>query len=282
MTELSPTLLYGLVLLAAMAHALWNIAVKGAGDPALMLAMIRAVAFPLGIAMAVTAGLPDLETALWIAVAALAHYAYYILLIRSYALGDMGQVYPIARGTPPIILAAVGVLFAGEILTPMQAAGVGVCCLGILLVSGGAGASLRATGMALATAASIAAYSYCGTMGTRSAGSPIMFLGYLEILSSGGVIAWALVARRDTLLCFVRRHAAVGLGAGVLSTAGYLAFLTAVTVLPMAPVAAVRESSVLFGAILSASVLREGFAARRLLAAAFVLTGISLIALAGG
>src|SRR5712672_456650 len=118
--RLSPLLLYGLVLLSAMAHAAWNALVKNAADRLLMMAAIRLVGLTYGLFMLPFVPWPCAVEWMWLALATLAVFAYYGLLIQSYRIGDMSLVYPIARGIAPVLLALIAFLAIDERLSLLQ------------------------------------------------------------------------------------------------------------------------------------------------------------------
>ena len=152
--------------------------------------------------------------------------------------------------------------------------------LGIMALSLGAGAGSAAVGFALATGTSVAAYSFLAGMGVREGGTVLGFQAWLEVVNGVGMVGWALLTRRETAVSYARHHGRTGLMAGLLSVAGFLAFLAAARALPLGPVVALRETSIIFGAILGTVVLREAFGGRRLAASATVAFGIALLALA--
>jgi drug/metabolite transporter (DMT)-like permease len=275
-------LAYGLVLLAAAAQAGWNAWLKAADDRLLTMAAIRTVGLCLGVAALPFVPAPDPESWRALAAAALAHYAYYGLLFASYRAGDLGIVHGIARGTSPLVLVAVGWAVLDERLTAGQTAAVLLSCGGIGLLALGAGATRIAVGLALATGLSIAAYSFLGGVGVRRAGTALGFQAWLEIATGIGVVAWTWATRdRAAIRTWMRRNACPGLVAGFAAVGSYLAYLSAVTVLPIAPVAALRESSVLFSALIGAIAFRERFGARRVLGAFLVASGIVALSALG-
>jgi drug/metabolite transporter (DMT)-like permease len=151
--------------------------------------------------------------------------------------------------------------------------------LGIMALSFGAGASRQAVGFALATGVSVATYSFFAGLGVRTAGTVLGFQACLEIVTGLGMVGYALLARRADLLGYARRYGAVGLFAGAVSVLGFLAYLLAARSLPLGPVTALRETSVIFGAVLGTIVLREGFGLRRMGASLLVTVGIALLAM---
>jgi drug/metabolite transporter (DMT)-like permease len=274
-----PETLYGLVLAAAVAHATWNALLKSSSDPMLMLAAIRAVGLIFGLSLLPFVSLPPPEVWPWLLACAFAHYAYYALLLRCYRHGDMSLVYPLARGAAPLLLAAIAYLAIGEALNHWQMVAVALTSSGIMLLAFGKGRNGVAAAFGLATAASVASYSFLGGVGVRLNGSVWGFQACLEILTSLPILAFAGIRRGKAVAAFARSQWPKGLFAGAISTAGYLTYQLAVTVLPLAPVAALRESSALFGAVIGTLVFKEGFGATRLIAAGLVTSGIVLLGL---
>jgi drug/metabolite transporter (DMT)-like permease len=133
-------------------------------------------------------------------------------------------------------------------------------------------------GYALATGVSIAGYSLLGGLGVRSSANVFTFQAWLEIVTGIGFLVFAIARRRRDMRAFAKANGAVGAAAGVLSVGGYLAFLTAAQTLPLAPVAALRETSLIFGAVIGAVVFKEQFGLRRIAAAGLVAAGVMAIA----
>jgi drug/metabolite transporter (DMT)-like permease len=278
---LSPLSLYTLVFLSAVAHASWNALVKNAGDRLLMMGAIRAVGLTYGLVMLPFVPWPSAVTVGWLTCATVAVFAYYGLLIQLYRIGDMSLVYPIARGSAPILLALIAFLTIDERLSSLQIAAVTLTCAGILMLVVGKGGDRIAIALAIATGISIAAYSFFGALGVRASADVLGFQAWLEILTGIGVVSFIAIRRGSAIGAFIRVHYPMGLLAGVLSVAGYLAYLAAAQILPLGPVSALRESSVIFGTVIGAIALREGFAARRIAAAIMVTSGVVALALAG-
>jgi drug/metabolite transporter (DMT)-like permease len=275
---MSAALLYGLVILSAIANAVWNALVKSAGDRALTMVAIRTVGTVLGLVALPFVDWPAPESWKWLAVTAVVMFAYYALLVRSYGVGDMSVVYPLARGLAPVLTTIAAFLAIGEALSTGQIAAVVMISIGIMTLSFGAGASRTAVGFALATGVSVATYSFFAGLGVRSAGSVLGFQACLEIVTGFGMLGYGVVARRADLLGYARGYGAVGLFAGAVSVLGFLAYLVAARSLPLGPVSALRETSVIFGAVLGTIVLKEGFGPRRIAAAVLVTVGIVLLA----
>ena len=275
---MSAAFLYGLVVFSAIANSVWNALVKSAGDRTLTMVAIRAAGLVMGLAALPFVDWPAPDSFKWLALTAAVMFGYYALLIRSYDLGDMSVVYPLARGIAPVLTTVAALLFISEALSTGQMLAVGLISLGLMALSFGAGASGQAVGFALATGVSVATYSFFGGLGVRAAGTVLGFQACLEIVTGAGMVGYALVARRATIPAYARRHGAIGLLAGVISVLGFLAFLLAARSLPLGPVVALRETSVIFGAIIGTLILKEGFGPRRITAAAMVVGGIALLA----
>lgn len=263
-----------------MAHATWNSLIKSAADRVLMMAAIRLVGLLFGLAVLPFVPWPSYATWILLALAAAATFAYYGLLIESYRIGDLSQVYPLARGSAPVLLALIAFVVIDERLAPAQIAAVALITGGIFVLVIGKGSDRMAVGFALATGISIATYSFLGGLGVRSTASVLGFQAWLETLTGIGVLAFTAFRRPGRIWAFARTSGGVGLFAGVLSVGGYLAFLAAAKVLPLAPIAALRECSLIFGTVIGALLLKEPFGARRIAAAGLVTSGV--IALAAG
>ncbi len=276
---MSAALLYGLVIGSAIAHAVWNALVKSAGDRTLTMVAIRVAGLALGLMALPLVDWPSSESWKWLGLTAAVQFGYYALLIRSYAAGDMSVVYPLARGLAPVLTTIGAFLAIGETLSTGQIVAVVLISLGIMALSFGAGASRHAVSFALATGVAVATYSFFAGLGVRTAGTVLGFQACLEIVTGLGMVGYALLARRADLLGYARRHGAVGLLAGAVSVLGFLAYLVAARSLPLGPVTALRETSVIFGAVLGTIVLREGFGRRRIGAAVLVMSGIMLLAI---
>jgi drug/metabolite transporter (DMT)-like permease len=275
---MSATVLYGLVILSAIAHPIWNAMVKSSGDRLLSMVAIRTTGLTLGLVALPFVDWPAPQAWPWLALAALTHFAYYGLLIRSYDIGDMSVVYPLARGLAPVLTSIVAFIVFGESLSVGQVIAVALISLGIMALSLGVGAGGQSVTFALATGVSVASYSFLGGVGVRAAGTVLGFQACLEIVTGAGMVGFALATRGRDLLPYARRHGATGLLAGIISIAGFLAFLTAASRLPIGPVTALRETSVIFGALIGTLVLKEGFGRRRVAASVSVMSGIAMLA----
>ena len=210
----------------------------------------------------------------------LVHYAYYALLFRAYQLGDLSQVYPIARGMAPALVAFGSYLILGERLSPMGVAGVALVSLGIGLIAlqrGAATADRRAVAAAALLGLSISAYSVADGVGVRWSQNSIGYIGWLFLLEAPVVLA-VLVPRLAK-----RRHIdwktfGVGCIGGLLALAAYGMVLHAKTIAPIGAVSAVRESSVIIAALIGVVFFRERPWGARLVAAVVVAAGVICLA----
>jgi drug/metabolite transporter (DMT)-like permease len=271
-----------LILLAALLHASWNALTKASGDPLVNVAVVTGTGGLLTLPAVLFLPLPGPETWVWLGTSCLLHYAYQLSLVRAYQLGDLSQVYPIARGLAPLGVASLAAIWAGEGLAPMQVLGLGLASLAIMALAGlraGAGSTRGAVGVALLTATLIGLYTYVDGRGVRTVARPALFIGWSFLLGSLPIGVTAILVRRRALGEFLRREGLSAFGGGMMATVGYVITLWAMSRAPMAAVASLRESSVLFGAILGSRLLGEPFGRRRVMAASLLVVGLVLVQL---
>jgi drug/metabolite transporter (DMT)-like permease len=269
-----------LVLVAAALHATWNAVVKNAADSLVMQATIIAVSALIALPFAIALPFPEPATWGYILAGVLVHGFYFAFLVKAYAVGDFSHVYPVARGTGPMIVAVVAALFLGEALTVTQYAGVALVSLGILslaLTAPGKGGA-RALRHALTVGLAIATYTVIDGLGARSGPEPFSFIAWLLVLSAlpiGGLALW----RRgfSKAAAAAGRQWRSGLAAGVVCGTAYAIVLWAYSASALATVAALRETSVIFAAVIGAVLFGEPFGARRILAASIVVAGVAAI-----
>ncbi|MFI5757556.1 EamA family transporter [Streptomyces sp. NPDC051569] len=271
------------VLLAALTHATWNAIAHTIRDQLVAFTLIAGGATAISAVAAFFVPLPHAAAWPYLVASALLHVGYQALLMRSFSLGDFGQMYPIARGTAPLVVTVLAAVFVGESLDAWQGAGVAVASAGLVGVAlwGMKGAKNKpqwpALVAALATGLSIAAYTVVDGVGVRASGSPIGYIAWLMIMEGVLVPAYAVYARRGQLLAQLRPHAPLGLLGAVLSMLAYGLVLWAQTRAPLAPVAALRESSIIVGAAIGTVVFKERFGGPRIAAAGLMVVGISLM-----
>ncbi len=288
------------VLFAAALHATWNAVVKSVTDRARLVALMGVATAALAVPLAVLAVAP--ARAAWVAVGGsiALHVAYNLMLVAIYRAGDYNQVYPVARGTAPPVVAVASVAFVGEGLSPTQVIGLLVISGGLLaLALGRHGRSSRAVGLAVLTGLIIAGYTVIDGIGVRHAHSVLGYAGWLFCGEGAAtaLVLWAAGARRardaETGLrarptAAVTGHAnrSPGRGvarraaaAGALSLAAYMLVLWAQEHGRLAVVAALRETSVVFAAVIGARLLDERLPSRRIAASVLVAAGAAALAL---
>ncbi|MBF6044809.1 EamA family transporter [Streptomyces sp. NRRL B-1677] len=275
------------VLIAAITHASWNAVAHGIKDQLLAFTLVGGGGALCGVAMAGFVPLPAGAAWPYLLGSAVLHVVYQLLLMRSFTLGDFGQMYPIARGTAPLAVTVLAAAFAGETPGGWQAAGVLVASAGLvgLALWGIRGSGKRphwaAIAAAAATGLAIAAYTVVDGLGVRASGTPLGYIAWLMILEGLPIPVYAMVTRRGGFAAQIRPFAVRGLLGGVLSVAAYGLVLWAQTRADLAPISALRESSILVGAAIGAVFFKERFGAPRMAAAGLMVAGIGMMLHAG-
>ena len=274
------------VLFAAACHAGWNASIKKTLDPLATTVLIALGAGAVALVFVPLAGIPAPASWPWLIASIAIHLFYFAGLIESYRAGDLGQVYPIARGSAPLMTGVVTTFYVGEQLGLTGWGGIVLLAAGVLLISLRGGRDIatldhRAVGYALFTAVTICIYSVVDGIGARLAG-PGMANAYSSLLFVGiapVVLAYALVRRGTAVLPAMLPHWKIGLGGGTMAVISYSIAIWAMTVAPIAIIAALRETSVLFGAIIAVVFLGEPLRATRIVAALMILAGLVLLRL---
>ncbi|EOA04044.1 hypothetical protein HFRIS_014269 [Herbaspirillum frisingense GSF30] len=270
-----------LILLAAFLHAAWNALLRAGGDRLWSMTVMC-----MAVALASLAAMPFLASPLaaswpYAAGSALLHVGYNLFLVRSYRAGELGQTYPIARGCSPVLVTLGAAIFAGEQMSA-------VVLLGIVLVSGGivalafrrGGLALPGLPYALATGCFIAAYSVVDGIGVRLSGAP---LAYTAWMSAGWGLLMPLVylalrrPRGLRVIFMLQPGFARAFAGGLVSLLAYGIVIYAMDLAPMGAVSALRETSVLFAALIGYLFLGESLGLARLLACAAIAAGTVLI-----
>jgi drug/metabolite transporter (DMT)-like permease len=277
-----PTSALVIVLFAAVLHASWNALVKGASDRAVVIAAVSLTHALAGILLIAVSPAPSSASWLYILLSTVIHYGYYVLLFQAYRLGDLSQVYPIQRGLAPALVALGAFLIIGETLSLLGWAGLAAISLGIALLAFPRGANRadpRAVAVAFVLGITIAGYSIVDGIGIRRSESPTGYMGWLFLFEFpvGLVILGRRRLRRISVSAPVF---ALGLVGGVLAVLAYGLVLYAKTIAPLGAVSAVRESSVIFAALIGIVLFHERPVALRLFSAMIV--GFGVIALAAG
>jgi drug/metabolite transporter (DMT)-like permease len=269
------------VLLAAVTHASWNAIAHKITDKLVGFTLISGGGALIGLALTPFAPFPAAGAWPYLIASAVIHIAYYLLLMRSFRLGDFGQAYPIARGSAPLVVTVLAAVFAHEVPDAWAAAGIGLSCAGLTGVAlwglRGRRPHWAAIGAALATGLSIASYTVVDGLGVRASGSALGYVAWLMIAEGLALPVYALHRWRGDALARLRPFAGVGLCGAALSVTAYGLVLWAQTRAEMAPIAALRESSILVGAAIGAVVFKERFGASRIWAAGLLVAGIGLM-----
>ena len=272
----------GLVLLAALLHASWNALAKASGDPLVNLAVVTSTGGLLAVPWLICLPMPGARTWLWLGFSATIHFAYQLSLARMYRLGELSQVYPIARGLAPLGVAMLGATLAEERLAWHQLVGLLLASFAVVVLgrAGRPGESNReAVAMALLTALLIGTYTYSDAQGVRSVRRPEDFIAWSFFLGCVPYAMVVMVIRRGSRLTALRRVGWRAVGGGVMATVGYGIALWAMARAPMAQIASLRESSILFAALFGARLLGDAFGRVRVIAALLLLVGLVLVQL---
>ena len=254
-------LVFAAVLFAAVLHALWNAMVKGGADKQLAMVAVVMGHVPLALIALLVVPAPVPESWPFIAVGVGLHVGYQLFLLASYKVGDLSQVYPIARGVAPLLLGVAAVTILGVRLQALEILGIFTIGLGILslmLVRGrDGGRNMRAAWRAVVTGCFIAAYSLVDGLGARLAGSALGFFGWLAI-GNALVIAAITGVRRPALFGrLVRVGRAVFVIGGAAAFSAFAIVIWAFTQAPIALVSALRETSIIFALLFGVVFLKE-------------------------
>jgi drug/metabolite transporter (DMT)-like permease len=283
-------LVVGLLLMAALMHASWNAILKS--DQSDRLATFGVI-MTTGTLMGLCAVpfLPLIEPAAWkyLASSVLIHVLYYTFLLKAYSYGDLSHTYPIARGLGPLLVALVSGRFIGEHLRPQDILGVLLLSFGLIALA----MPLRnvvprpgsrhglATLFAVLTGFTIAAYIIADGLGVRSAGPTfqhrLSYIAWLCVVEGPWLLVLAIVLRPGTVWAHLRRTWWRGAIGGVIANVGYGIAIYALVLGPMAHIAALRETSVLFGALMGTLLLGEPFGLRRVAAAFVIVVGLVMM-----
>ncbi|MEP7029714.1 MAG: EamA family transporter [Pseudolabrys sp.] len=272
------------VLFAALCHAGWNALIKVGLDPLSTTTLISIGSGLVALPLLPLVGIPALASWPWLAASVIIHLFYFAALIEAYRSGDLGQVYPIARGASPLMTATATTFIIGEILSPVGWAGIVALVAGVFLLSAHGGRDLakidkRAVGFALLTALSICTYSVVDGIGARLAGNPNAYSLWLFVGIAVVMLPYALYRDGRDVIPAMQTYWRRGFAGGALQVISYGTVLWAMTLAPIAIVATLRETSVLFGAVIAVVVLKEPLRAVRIAAAGLIVCGLVLIRL---
>ncbi|MET0543625.1 MAG: EamA family transporter [Variovorax sp.] len=280
------------VLFGALLHAGWNALIKSGGDKQLDTALIHSLGFFIALPALLWLGLPLAASWPYILVSTTIHLGYYIALAGAYRHGDLGLTYPVMRGSAPLLVAIGSVGFLGENLSPIAWLGVAVICAGVLtlglsrssLHAGDEAQRRKALRFAFGNAAIIALYTVVDGIGVRASGNALAYVAALFLFDGIPyllLVLWQRGEQRGAALLYMAgrwKLAAVGTLA---SLGSYAIALWAMTRAPVAMVAALRETSVLFAALIGTLLLREPFGWQRAIGTVVVVAGVMALRFGG-
>jgi len=271
---------FAIIMLGAALHASWNAVVKGGVDTLLTTCMIASVASLIALAAVPFLVLPAPESWPFIGASVLFQVLYFVLVASTYRIADMSQTYPIMRGTAPLLVATVSMFVLSEPLSACAWLGIAIISPGILSMAAAPSAGHRkGLVLALINAGVIAGYTLIDGFGVRKSGAPAAYTLWIFLLTGIPLAAWALVTRRAVFCGYVARYWRLGVVGGMGTVASYGLALWAMTQAPIATVSALRETSILFGVVISAWVLKEPLTRVRIVAACVIAVGAMLLRL---
>jgi len=272
-----------LVLFSALMHASWNALVKSGRDPVLNTALVVGAMAVLAAPVLPFLPLPAAASWPYLLGSVVVHQIYFTMVAAAYRHGDLSFTYPLMRGLPPLLVTCAGSLLLDDETPASLWLGVAAVSFGVLWIGGFARmvrhAHLRPTLIALANAVMIAAYTLIDGLGVRASDNPLAYTLWLILLSSLLYVASVYAGRKHELHAHVHRYWPRALIAAALSIGAYSIALWAMTVAPIAAVSALRETSVIFAAMIGALLLKEPFGRHRIAGACVVAAGIALIKL---
>ncbi|WP_282368394.1 DMT family transporter [Pseudomonas sp. PS02290] len=273
-----PTHIILLILFAALLHASWNALLRGGGDKLWSMTVMCVAVAIVSIAGALFMDAPAPESWPYAVLSALLHIGYNLFLVRTYRSGDLGQTYPISRGSSPVLITLCASIFAGEVVETGAMIGIALVSAGIIsLAFKGRKLDMTSFPYALGTGCFIAAYSVTDGIGGRLSGAPMAYTAWMCALW-GVMMPITYICLRDARSLFtVRPGLVAALGGGVVSLLAYGIVIYAMTLAPMGAVSALRETSVLFAALLGYLFLGESLTVRKILACVVIAAGTIII-----
>ena len=267
------------VLGAAFLHALWNSLLKVGTSRMGAMVILSMGEIPIGLAVVMARPALDWSVAPWVIGAGCAHFFYKLFLTYAYERGDLSRVYPIARGSAPLMVGLVSPFFLPDVITPVEFAGIAVLGLGILLMAQGVfanGENRRLIPYALGSACATATYTLIDGQGARVSGDAVAYIAWVFVADglffAGGMLAWKGLA----VLPRQRKAWGVGMIAAAASFGAYAVSVWAMTIAPIAVVAALRETSILFAVMIGWLVFGEKMTRGKALAALVIVGGVML------
>jgi drug/metabolite transporter (DMT)-like permease len=278
------TEIFLLVLLAAFLHAGWNVLIKLNADRLVSLTVLQSLMALLGLAMVAWFGLPSQLSLIFALVSGLLHTGYNLFLVRAYKSADLSQVYPIARGTAPLLTLIGAWVALNDAPGWIAMVAILTLVLGLLLTAFGGSKSAvhdpHAVFYALGTACFIAVYTLVDGQGARHSGNAFGYAGAVFVLDGLFMLIAGLGLRGIGFARLLYPHWRHGLLGALASGAAYAIVLWAMTEAPIASVAALRETSIVFVLLMSARLLREALTWQRMGGGLLIVAGAVLLRLA--
>ena len=274
-------LVIGLVLLAALLHASWNAMAKSGGTPEYSIASYQLVGALVCLPFLFVVPLPLVESWPMILVSVIVHNFYYYTLAKSYRAGDLSQMYPLFRGLAPVLVAIGAAVFAYEWLSAGSMLGIGLISFGLISITllGGQFGKISPLALrwGLATSVLIAAYTVTDGLGVRAAGNSLSYILWLFALEPFPICLILLFVDRAGWIGYMRKKPGKIILGGVASSSAYGLVIFALGLGSMAMVSSLRETSVIFAALIGSLVFRESFGRQRVFASILVACGVILI-----
>jgi len=268
---------FGVILFSAALHATWNAVVKGGDDK--LQSMILVAAFGAIPGIVLLPFLPPVAPTAWpyLAISVILEIAYSALVAAAYSHADMSRAYPLMRGAPPLIVALVSTIALGIAISRVAWLGIGLVSIGLLsLTLRGTGGDTRGMAFALVNALVIASYTLVDSFGVRASGAPITYTMWIFVLVGVPLTLWRVLSKPG-FFAHAKRDWMLGLVGGLGTLGSYGIVLWAMTQAPVPLVAALRETSILFGTGIAAFILRERVTRTRLLAVLAIAAGAAVL-----
>jgi drug/metabolite transporter (DMT)-like permease len=263
-----------LLLGSALLHASWNALLRADGDRLSFIAVMSAICALIALPVGLAAPKPSAASLPYLLASAVVQVGYCLLLVRAYRDGRLAQVYPIARGTAPLVVTLGALVLAGEQLNALAVAGVALVSGGIAAIALGRGRpDARTAATAIATGVTIAAYMLIDGLGVRKSGAAAGYIAWQAVAQGFAVLlTYIALRRRWPVVAFDKKLARIGVGAAI-SLLAYGVVVWASSVSPMGQVSALRETSILFAVLIGAIFLRERLSVRGIAGALLIAGG---------
>jgi drug/metabolite transporter (DMT)-like permease len=273
---------FSLIAASAFFHAITNVLIKASKDPQIARAMMGFVSAIIALPFLAFVPLPSATTWAWLIASGLVHFVYQSTLIKAYRLGDFSAVYPVARGSAPMLTTLGAIFWLGDSVPLLAIIGIVIIAVAMVVIGRGAGGRVGREALlyAVATGLCIALYTLVDAQGIRSSDTIAPFVLWLFMIDGITTCGYAAATRGVQVFYLTAPELAKGVAAGLLSASGYAAALVAFKFGPLAELAALRETSVIYGAILGVIIFKERLGPTRIAAATAIAAGAVLVRMA--